>query len=67
MAKPQIAIRADLHTDIKIELARRNEVLPPGKRLTMEDAADEAFRPWLQHSRNHRRSENQKTEKLATA
>jgi hypothetical protein len=65
---PQIIIPADLHTDVKIEVARRNEILSPNaKRFRMEDAAVEAFRPWLQQSRSHRRSENQKTEKLATA
>jgi hypothetical protein len=64
---PQIPIPAELHTDVKIEIARRNELLPPGKRIRFEDAAVEAFRPWLQQSRSHRRSENQKTEKFATA
>lgn len=62
---PQIPIPRDLHTDVKIEVARRREVSKESFR--MEDAAVEAFRPWLSLSRAHRRSENQKTEKVATS
>lgn len=65
---PQIIIPKELHTDVKIEVAKRNEVLPPtAKRFRMEDAVVEAFKPWFAQSRSHRKLANQKTEKLSIA